>query len=92
MFFVGDLEDHITQHHHQHPSFLAVLILPPDKSMMLCFKETSICLFESHTHGLQGGVIATSSSGNVGNFLTYLQMVMLDWKTQLQGTVQTWQF
>ena len=86
-FTVRDLEDHLTQHHHMHPSFAAVLIVPPDKSMVLCFNQTSICLFESHTHGLQGGIIATSSSGNVSHFVKYLErMVMRDWKNGLHGS------
>ena len=54
-----------------HPSFAAVLIVPPDKSMVLCFNQTSICLFESHTHGLQGGIIVTSSSENVSHYVKY---------------------
>lgn len=75
-----DLEDHLTQHHHVHPSFAAVLIVPPEESMVLCFNQTSICLFESHTHGLQGGIIATS------NFVKYLERVaMQDWKNGLHG-------
>lgn len=86
-FTVRDLEDHLTQHHHVHPSFVAVLIVPPDKSMVLCFNQTSICLFESHTHGLQGGIIATSSSGHVSNFVKYLErMAMRDWKNGLHGS------
>ena len=85
-FTVRDLEDHLMQHHHMHPSFAAVLIVPPDKSMDICFNQTSICLFESHTHGLQGGIIATSSSPNVSHFVKYLErMVMQDWKNGLQG-------
>ena len=72
---------------HMHPSFAAVLIVPPDKSMVLCFDQTSICLFASHTHGLQGGTIAISSSGNVGHFVKYLErMVMQDSKNGLQGS------
>ena len=43
-------ETRYNQHHHMHPSFAAVLIVPPDKSVVLCFYQTSICLFESHTH------------------------------------------
>lgn len=50
-----------------HLSFAAVLIVPQDKSMVIFFHQTSICLIESHTHGLQGGINATSSSGNVSN-------------------------
>ena len=86
-FSVQDLDDHITQHHHQHPRFAAVLIVPPDKSMVLCFDYTTISLFESHRHGLQGGLIATSSTGNISNFIRYLtRMVMRDWGAQLQGS------
>ena len=77
LFSVQDLEDHLRRHHHQHPSFAAVLIVPPDKSMVLCFKQTTICLFESHTHGLQGGIIATSSSGNMSYFVTYLERMVM---------------
>lgn len=85
-FSVQDLQDHITQHHHQHLIFAAVLIVPPDKSMVLCFDHTTISLFESHRHGPQGGLIATSSSGNINNFIRYLAgMVMRDWGAQLQG-------
>ena len=50
-----------------HLSFTAVLIVPQDKSMVIFFHQTSICLIESHTHGLQGRINATSSSGNVSN-------------------------
>ena len=50
-----------------HLSFAAVLIVPQDNSMVIFFHKTSICLIESHTHGLQGGINATSSSGNVSN-------------------------
>ena len=60
-FSVQDLQDHIAQHHHQHPRFPAVLIVPPDKSMVLCFDHTTISLFESHRHGLQGSLIATTA-------------------------------
>ena len=49
-FTMRDLEEHLMQHHHMHPSFAAVLIVPPDKSVVICFYQTSICLFESHTH------------------------------------------
>ena len=84
-FSVQDLQDHRTQHHHQHPRFAAVLIVPPDKSVVLCFDHTTINLFESHRHGLQGGLIATSSFGNINNFIRYLAgMVMHDWGAQLQ--------
>ena len=35
-YSVQDLCNHIAQHYHQHPRFAAVLIIPPDKSMVLC--------------------------------------------------------
>ena len=38
---VQDLEDHITQREHQHKRFAAVLIVPPDKTMVLCFDHTT---------------------------------------------------
>ena len=53
-------------------NFAVVLIVPPDKTMVLCFHQTSICLFESHKHGHQGGIIASSSFGNTSNFVRYL--------------------
>ncbi|XP_022798308.1 uncharacterized protein LOC111336470 [Stylophora pistillata] len=84
-FTVRDLEDHLTQHHHVHQSLAAVLIVPPDNSMVLCFNQTSICLFEMH--GLHGGIIATSSSGHVSHFVKYLdRMAMRDWKNGLHGS------
>ena len=63
-----------------------VLIVPPDKSMQLCSDQLSTSLFESHTHGLQGGIISTSSSHNIRNFVGYLEtMVRHDWQTNLRG-------
>ena len=85
-FSVQDLEDYLVQYHQLHPTFAAVLIVPPDKTMLLCFNQEGICLFESHKHGLHGGVVATSASGNISNFVRYLQiMVTRDWQTQLRG-------
>ena len=48
-----------------------VLIVPPDKFMLLCFKENAICLFESHSHGQHGGLIATSTTCNIHNCAMY---------------------
>ena len=85
-FSVQDLEDYLTQYHQLHPKFAAVLIVPPDKTMVLCFSQEGICLFESHKHGQHGAVVASSTSGNISNFVRYLQtMVIRDWQTQLQG-------
>ena len=68
-FTVEDLESYLARYHCQHPTFAAVLIVPPDKTMVLCFRNASICLFESHRHGHHGGIIASSSSGNAHNFV-----------------------
>ena len=48
----------------------AVLITPPDKSMLLCFNESqqTIALFESHAHGNNGGLIAACKYSNIHNF------------------------
>ena len=55
---------------------MTVLIAPPDKAMVLCFRHASICLFESHRHGHQGGIIASSSSGNAHNFVQYIERMV----------------
>ena len=86
-FFTSqNLQNYLTNYHDQNPKFAAVLIVPPDKSMVLCFDQTVISLFESHSHGQQGAIISTSSSGNVGHFVQYLErMAMRDWQTHLHG-------
>ena len=87
IFTTEDLKNYLTSYQQQNQKFAAVLIVPPDKTMVLCFHQTSICLFESHRHGHQGGIIASSSSGNTSNFVRYLEtMVVRDWQTQLQGS------
>lgn len=86
-FTVKDLESYLASYHLQHPTFALVLNVPPDKTMVLCFRHASICLFKSHRYGLQGGIIASSSSGNAHNFVQYTErMVVRDWQTQLQGS------
>ena len=41
----------------------AILITPPDKSMLLCFsnEQNKIALFDSHQHGSYGGLIAVAT-------------------------------
>lgn len=86
-FSVQDLENFLNDYVQEHQRFAAILIVPPDKSMLLCFDGTTICMFESHSHNSQGGIIAFSVTGRVSNFIHYLQiMVMQDWQTQLQGS------
>ena len=80
------LENYIEQYHRHNPKFATRIIVPPDKSMALRFNHAAMCLFESHSHGLQGAIISTSCSGNVSNFVQYLKgMVMRDWQTHLHG-------
>lgn len=87
IFTTEDLKNYLTSYQQQNQKFAVVLIVPPDKTMVLCFHQTSICLFESHRHGHHGGIIASSSSGNTSNFVRYLEtMVVRDWQTQLQGS------
>jgi len=87
-FTVEDLESYLASYHCQHPIFAAVLIVPPDKTMVLCVRNAGICLLESHRHGRQGGIIASSSSGNARNFVRYVaSMVVRNWETQLQGSI-----
>ena len=86
-YSVQDLDDHVTQHCHQHPRFAAVLIIPLERSMVLYFDHRTISLYESHR---QGGLIANSSSGNISNFIRYLTgMVMRDWGAEMQGSNMT---
>ena len=87
LFTVKDLESYLAGYHRQHLTFVAVLIVPPDKTMVLCLRRASFCLFQSHRHGYQGGTIASSSSGNAHNFVQCTErMVVRDWQTQLQGS------
>ena len=50
-FSSQNLQDYLANYHDQNPKFAAVLIVPPDMSMALCFDQTVISLFESHSHG-----------------------------------------
>ena len=73
--------------HHQENS-AAVLITPPDKSMLLCFNKSqqTIALFESHTHGNNGGLIAACKYKNIHNFASYLNdMCSRYWGSSLAG-------
>ena len=73
--------------HHQENS-AAVLITPPDKSMLLCFNKSqqTIALFESHTHGNNGRLIATCKYNNIHNFVSYLNdMCSRYWGSSLAG-------
>ena len=48
-FTVKDNESYLASSLCQHiVTFAAVLIVPPDKTMVLCFRHASVCLFKSH--------------------------------------------
>ena len=65
----------------------AVLIVPPDKSMLIFIKDGKIGLMDSHEHGVNGAIIAVSSSSSTGNFVDYISgMVHRYWGTSLQGS------
>lgn len=66
----------------------AVMIAPPDKSMLICFShsEQKLALYESHRHQNNGGIIAVTSYGAVGNFARYLALMCnRDWGTTIAG-------
>jgi len=56
--------------------------------MLLCFSsdEQKIALFESHTHGNHGGIIAVANYEHVDNFVLFLShMCARDWGTGISG-------
>ena len=71
------LENKIIDNTHHKENSAAVLITPLDKSMLLCFNKSqqTIALFESHTHGNNGGLIAACKYNNIHNFVSYLNDV-----------------
>lgn len=64
-----------------HMKLAAVLILPPDKSMLLLIGSNSeSCLLESHTHLGKGGIIAASGPGKLKEMALYIDfMARRDW-------------
>ena len=67
----------------------AILIVPPDKSMLLCFDYTQrkLGLFESHKHNIHGDVIAVGQYDDKSGFVRYLgHMLPRDWHTGIPGS------
>ena len=63
-----------------------ILIVPPDKSILICFDHTEriMALFESHKHQGYGGLIAVGCYDDIRGFIMYIEnMVAWDW--QLSG-------
>lgn len=87
-FSTADFKNFLEQlvHQQQYMHLFTVLIVPPDKSLMLCFNQTKICMFDSHSHRLQGGAIATGRIDRIQDFVSYLErMILSDWGAHLSG-------
>ena len=69
-----------------------ILIVPPDKSILICFDHTQriMALFESHKHQGYGGLIAVGCYDDTRRFIMYIEnMVARDWQTRIPGTNMT---
>ena len=65
---------------------VGVLIVAPDKAMLICINDGKFELMDSHQHGTHGALIAMSTSRNVDDFVAYLSgMVNRYWNTSLCG-------
>ena len=65
---------------------IAVLIIPPDKSMVIFSNRGQLLLVDSHEHGPHGSIIATYPSGCVQDFVNYISRMAREvWNTSLQG-------
>ncbi|KAJ7387354.1 hypothetical protein OS493_004345 [Desmophyllum pertusum] len=64
-----------------HAKLAAVLILPPDKSMLLLIgSNDEACLLEGHTHLDTGAIIAASGPGKLKEIASYIDfMARRDW-------------
>ena len=63
---------------------MAILIVPPDKAMLIFMKGGKLGLIDSHEQGANWAIIATSC--NISNFVDYLNsMVHRYWNTTLSG-------
>ncbi|KAJ7394616.1 hypothetical protein OS493_000434 [Desmophyllum pertusum] len=64
-----------------HAKLAAVLILPPDKSMLLLIGSNGeACLLESHTHLDTGAIIAASGPGKLKEIASYIDFTARrDW-------------
>ena len=67
-------------------SMVGVLIIAPDKSMVIYMDNNNLGLMDSHCHGQHGGLIVTSTSGNAKDFVGYLSyMAKQYWNASLAG-------
>ena len=86
------LDNKLTEICQMQEQLCAVIIAPPDKSMLLCFDPTQrkIALFESYKHGANGGLIAFGHYQHyhdLSGFILYLENVFShEWHTSIPGT------
>ena len=84
-FFEEDLLTKIQQLSTQKMG-IAVLIIAPDKSMVIFNNSGQLLLVDSHEHGQHGSIIATCPSGCVQDFVNYISRMAREvWNTSLQG-------
>ena len=63
-----------------------IIIIPMDKSMLLCSNNSHLILFGSHKHNDKGAIIATTSRDNViGMTDVLVQVSQNDWNTSIVG-------
>ena len=63
-----------------------ILIIPPDKYMLLCCNQNQMIPFESYKHKDKGAIIAATEKQNTDEIVNYLENLCKVWNTQLAGT------
>jgi hypothetical protein len=65
---------------------VGVLIIPPDKSMVIYMENGKLGMMDSHTHGAYSAIIASCSSGSTCDFVCYIAgMAKCYWNADLAG-------
>jgi hypothetical protein len=86
LFMVEQLSAKLQSLAHSGQQVVGVLIVAPDKAMLIYIKDGKLGLMDSHQHGTHGALIARSTSSNVDEFVVYLSgMVHRYWNTSLRG-------
>ena len=71
---------------HSGQQVAGVLIVAPDKAMLIYIKDGKFGLMDTHQHGTYGALIAISTSRNVDEFVAYLsEMVYRYWNASFCG-------
>ncbi|CAB3996466.1 hypothetical protein AC249_AIPGENE6730 [Paramuricea clavata] len=85
-FTEDDMVQKLESIRQENPVMVGVLIIAPDKSMVIYMDQKKIGLMDSHSHGQHGGLIVTCFSSNVKDFVTYVsKMAKQYWNTSLAG-------